>query len=105
VLAGEGASAPLGATVTIRLDESHALTAVQVPLSSVDDEGHGPGVWVFDPPSSRVSYRLVKVLRFNTETLILGGGVHANEQIVASGGHFLREGERVQPVGTRAAMR
>ena len=105
VLAGEGASAPLGATVTIRLDESHDLAAMQVPLSAVDDEGHGPGVWVFDPPSSRVSYRLVKVLRFGTETVVLSEGVRANEQIVASGGHFLREGERVQPVGTRAAMR
>lgn len=105
VLAGEGASAPLGATVTIHLAEENALAAMQVPLSALDDEGHGPGVWVFDPPSSRVSYRLVKVRRFGTETVVLSEGVRANEQIVASGGHFLRVGERVQPVGSQAAMR
>lgn len=105
VLAGVGASAPLGATVTIRLEEGNALTAMQVPLSALDDEGHGPGVWVFDAPSARVSYRLVKVRRFGADTVLLSEGVHVYEQIVASGGHFLREGERVQPVGTRAAMR
>jgi RND family efflux transporter MFP subunit len=104
VLDGEGARAPLGATVTIQTSNTKLTSAVQVPLGAIDDEGRGPGIWVVDPKTSRISYRLVQVGEYGGEYAILSSGAHVGEQIVAVGGHFLREAERVQPVGPRAVM-
>jgi RND family efflux transporter MFP subunit len=105
VLDGEGARAPLGATVTLRLTPSEQLAATQVPLGAIDDEGNGPGIWVVNSKTSRVSYRLVQVRALGADTAILSGGAEVGEVIVAVGGHYLHEAERVSPATARAAMR
>lgn len=103
VLDGEAAGAPLGATVTIYLNASDEASAVSVPLSAVDDEGAGPGVWLLDRQSSSVSYRYVRFIRFDGEHAIVGGDIHVGDPIIAIGGHFLHEGQRVQVTATRVA--
>jgi multidrug efflux pump subunit AcrA (membrane-fusion protein) len=105
VLDGEGAKAPLGATVTLRLSDHQQLAGVQVPLGAVDDEGKGPGIWVVDPNSSQVTYRLVRVRALGGEMAILSQGATVGEIIVAVGGHFLHDAEHVSPVTERAVMR
>jgi len=104
VLDGDGAEAPLGATVKLTLVSTQPNSAVQVPIGAIDDEGKGPGVWVVDGKSFTVAYRPVQVDRFGNETAVLSGGVRPGEQIAAMGGHLLREGERVRVAGTKAAM-
>jgi hypothetical protein len=108
VLDGTGARAPLGATVTISLadvqPEGAQAARTQVPLAALDDEGRGPGIWVIDPASFHIAYRPVQVAQFGAETAVLSSGARPGEQIVASGGHFLHEGETVQAVGSQAAM-
>ena len=96
VLEGTAARAPLGATVTVYLNESEPTAAVSIPLGAIDDEGQGPGVWLLDPRSSSVSYRSVKFVRFDGEHAIVSGGIQIGDSIIAVGGHFLREGQRVQ---------
>lgn len=103
VLEGEAARAPLGATVTIYLTASQQAGAVSVPLGAVDDEGAGPGVWLLDRRSSSVSYRPVRFIRFDGERAIVGGDIHVGDPIIAIGGHFLHEGQRVQVTETRVA--
>ncbi len=103
VLDGEAAGAPLGATVTIHLDAAAPAGALSVPLGAVDDEGSGPGVWLLDRRSSSVSYRPVRFLRFDGERAIVGADLHVGDPIIAVGGHFLQEGQRVQVVETRLA--
>ena len=98
VLGGAAASAPLGATVTVYLAKS-AEQRLAVPLAAIDDEGRGPGVWTIDRRSSAVSFRPVAIARLEAERAILARGVAPGELIVALGGHFLREGERVRLVG------
>jgi hypothetical protein len=105
VLDGQGAQAPLGATVTLHLSSPAATLTVEVPLGAIDDEGKGPGIWAIDPKTSQVSFVLVNVARFGRETAILTKGAQPGLQIVAAGGHYLHEGERIQIVGERAAMR
>jgi len=105
VLDGEGAKAPLGATVTLTLNHLEQLAATQVPLGAVDDEGKGPGIWVVNTSTSQVSYRLVRVQGLGAETAILSEGAKVGEVIVAVGGHYLHEAERVSPATARAAMR
>ncbi len=104
VLEGEGASAPLGSTVTITLSDDAFANGFEVPIGAIDDEGHGSGVWLLDPASSKVSFRLVRVAEFGAETARLKDGVRAGERIVAIGGHFLHEGEHVRPADSKAAM-
>jgi len=95
VLGGAAASAPLGATVTVYLAKS-APEGLAVPLAAIDDEGRGPGVWAIDRRTLFVSFRPVAIVRLEAERAILAAGVAPSELIVAAGGHFLREGERVR---------
>jgi RND family efflux transporter MFP subunit len=107
VMTGLGADAPLGATVTVAL--SGALPGggqplLGVPLAAVDDEGHGPGVWVIDDKAHRVSWHAVGVQSMGVDIATLTTGVSAGDTIVASGGHYLHDGERVRAVTVRADM-
>jgi RND family efflux transporter MFP subunit len=104
VLEGDGAAAPLGATVSLRLDSIEGNGATQVPLGAIDDEGKGPGIWIIDPKTSEVHFRLVRVRTLSEEAAVLSEGARPGEQIVAVGGHLLHEAERVQLVTARAAM-
>ena len=103
VLGGAAAGAPLGATVTLYLQESEQGGALSVPVGSIDDEGKGPGVWLLDRESSSVSYRPVRFIRFDGERALVSGAIHIGDPIIAVGGHFLHEGQRVQVAQTRVA--
>ena len=105
VLEGSAAQAPLGATVTVYLSASPASTDMSVPLGAIDDEGRGPGVWIYDEAASSVSFRPVHVLQLADETAIVKSGVHMGEPIVALGGHFLYEGEHVRVTRYEADLR
>jgi RND family efflux transporter MFP subunit len=103
VLDGAAATAPLGATVTVYLKELEKSGALSVPLGAINDEGRGPGVWVLDRQSSSVSYRSVKFIRIDGERAIVSDGIQIGEPIIAVGGHFLHEGQRVQVAEARVA--
>ncbi|ASG22421.1 efflux RND transporter periplasmic adaptor subunit [Nitrospirillum viridazoti] len=101
VLDGAAAQAPLGATVTVRLSQTGDDTPpVSVPLGALNDEGKGPGVWVLTPEASgdkaTIAFRPVTVGQLGAEEATLLGGVKAGERVVALGGHFLHEGEKVR---------
>ncbi len=104
VLEGEAAKAPLGATVTIYLEQSPSSGTLAVPFSAIDDEGKGPGVWLIDRKSTSVSFRPVGFAQFNGELAVVAGGVHLGDPIVATGGHYLHEGELVRLATLQAAM-
>jgi len=103
VLEGAAARAPLGATVTVYLKDPDPSGALSVPLGALDDEGRGPGVWRFDRQTTSVSYRSVTFIRFDGERAIVTGEIHVGDPIVAVGGHFLHEGQRVQVSDGRLA--
>ena len=96
VLGGSAAQAPLGTTITVYLSASSASADMSVPLGAIDDEGRGPGVWIYDEAASSVSFRLVRIAQLADETAIVSSGVHIGVRIVALGGHFLYEGEHVR---------
>ncbi|MEC4591025.1 MULTISPECIES: efflux RND transporter periplasmic adaptor subunit [Nitrospirillum] len=106
VLDGAAAQAPLGATVTVHLSLTGDDTPpVSVPLGALNDEGKGPGVWVLTPEAggdpvsgdrATIAFRPVTVGQLGAEEATLLGGVKAGERVVALGGHFLHEGEKVR---------
>lgn len=104
VLEGDAALAPLGATVTVRVP-SDSSPDIAVPLGAIDDNGNKQGVWIFDKASSTVSFHAVTVKRLDAETAILSEGLKAGDEIVALGGHFLREGEKVRTSDIMAASK
>jgi hypothetical protein len=104
VLDGKAAAAPLGTSVTLYLPAS-ANAGVSVPLGALDDEGKGPGIWVVDERDSTVSWHPVEIASVGAETAILGKGVPAGQRIVALGGHFLHEGEKVRTADVSVALK
>jgi RND family efflux transporter MFP subunit len=104
VMQGAGAAAPLGATVTIALDRPDQRQLLSVPLGALDDEGHGPGVWIVDGRTEQVAYRAVRVHAFGEETVEIEDGLSPGETVVATGGHYLHEGEHVRPTTIQASM-
>ena len=89
-------SAPLGATVTLRLTGAQAGSdTVQVPLPALYDAGKGQGVWVIAGAPAQVTWRPVKVLGLHDDGADVSG-LRAGERIVALGAHLLHQGERVR---------
>jgi RND family efflux transporter MFP subunit len=95
VLDGEAATAPLGATVTIRLASQASQPEIQVPLGAVLDDGRTTGVWVLDRATSTVRFRPVKLVRVSDETAVISG-LSSGDPIVSLGAHLLQEGARVR---------
>jgi len=105
VLEGPAARAPLGATVTVYLSASPPSPDMSIPLGALDDEGRGPGVWIYDEAASSVAFRPVHVVQLADESAIVKSGVHMGEPIVALGGHLLYEGEHVRVTRYEADLR
>jgi RND family efflux transporter MFP subunit len=94
-LTGAPATAPLGSTVTIRLNVPGQTAAMSVPLGAIYDGGQGAGVWVLGG-EDRVSWRPVKLAAVGEETAVVAAGLHPGERIVALGAHMLHQGEAVR---------
>ncbi|MBL8771371.1 MAG: efflux RND transporter periplasmic adaptor subunit [Phenylobacterium sp.] len=104
-LAAEPGSVPLGATVTVLTRPAGAGGGLSVPIGALHDSGSGPGVWLVDPRSSRVTYRKVTVRSLGEETAVLAGGLRPGDRVVSLGVHLLRPGQVVRPMTAQTASR
>jgi RND family efflux transporter MFP subunit len=95
VLEGEAASAPLGATVTIRLADNEKRSDVEVPIGAVFDDGNRTGVWILDQNATTVRFAPVQIKRLGEETAVVSG-IKVGQPIVALGAHLLKEGASVR---------
>ena len=96
-LAGVPAAAPLGSTVTVRLNVPGQRTMMSVPLGAIYDRGQGPGVWVLSGQGGpRVSWRPVQLATVGEETAVVAAGLQPGERFIAMGAHMLHQGEVVR---------
>lgn len=95
VLQGSAASAPLGATVTISLQNEAARSDAEIPVGALLDDGARTGVWILDEQTSTVHFREVKVERIGEDKAIVSN-LTAGEPIVALGAHLLQDGANVR---------
>ncbi|WP_429133884.1 efflux RND transporter periplasmic adaptor subunit [Ensifer sp. 4252] len=95
VLQGAAATAPLGATVTIRIPNKDAQIHAEVPVGAVLDDGTRTGVWVVDAKASSVHFREVEVERLDEENAIVTN-LNAGEAVVALGAHLLTDGTTIR---------
>ncbi|MGP4691130.1 efflux RND transporter periplasmic adaptor subunit [Agrobacterium cavarae] len=91
VLNGDAASAPLGSTVTIRIQDVDRQSEVSVPVGAILDDGRRTGVWVIDGTSSSVKFAPITVKRIGEENAFVTG-INIGQQVVALGAHLLENG-------------
>jgi RND family efflux transporter MFP subunit len=103
VLEGPLADAPLGSTVSIQISDGRSAPALQIPIGAIFDPGKGPGVWLIEGGTPRVTWRAVQVVGLSDETAAVAGDLEAGDRVVALGAHLLHEGEHVRLMGTEAA--
>jgi len=103
VLEGRLADAPLGSTVSIQISAGRSAAALQVPIGAIFDPGKGPGVWLVQGETPRVTWRAVQIAGLSGEAASVVGNLEAGDRVVALGAHLLHEGEHVRLIGTEAA--
>src|SRR6266545_2036410 len=104
VLEGRLADAPLGSTISIQISDGRSAPALQVPIGAIFDPGKGPGVWLVEGETSRVTWRAVQIAGLSGEAASVVGNLKAGDRVVALGAHLLHEGEHVRLAEGKAAQ-
>jgi RND family efflux transporter MFP subunit len=99
VLEGDLATAPLGSTITIQIADGLTTPTLQVPIGAIVDRGQGPGVWLVESETPRVTWRAVQVAALTDEAASVIGNFGPGDRVVALGAHLLHEGEDVRLAG------
>ena len=103
VLEGRLADAPLGSTISIQISNGRSAPALQVPVGAIFDPGKGPGVWLVEDETPRVTWRAVRIAGLSSEAASVVGNLEAGDRVVALGAHLLHEAERVRLAQREAA--
>ncbi|MCJ2090387.1 efflux RND transporter periplasmic adaptor subunit [Methylobacterium sp. E-005] len=98
ILSGGGETAPLGATVTLRLKplDAQRTASVDVPLGALIDIGQGSAVWKFNADTKTVTAQAVSVARMSEESAQVVSGLSPGDRIVSLGAHLLKAGQAVR---------
>src|SRR5205823_4179656 len=96
VLEGSLADAPLGSTVSIQISNGRSVPALQVPLGAIYDAGKGPGVWLVEGATPRVTWHAVQISGLSNEAASAVGNFNPGDRVVALGANLLHEGEHVR---------
>jgi len=97
----DGLAAPLGATavVTLSWGQEKMPPVIKLPgaavMASNEGDRQGSMVWVFDPATSTVQPRPVKVATVDGNAMVIAEGLKPGEEVVAAGGHVLTPGQKV----------
>src|SRR3954467_2614942 len=105
VLEGPLADAPLGSTISIQISDGRSASALQVPIGAIYDAGKGPGVWLLEGESPRVTWRAVQIAGLSSEAASVVGNLEAGDRVVALGAHLLHEDAPVRLMESEAARR
>lgn len=90
--------APLGSTVSIKINDNNSAHGMTVPIGAIHDSGKGPGVWQVEGEPAKVSWIPVTIMSLGSESIVVKGGVRSGNRIVALGAHLLHDGEQIRPI-------
>ncbi len=88
----------LGSVVSGRVTVEGAPLIV-VPSSALTTSKGGPALWVVDPASSTVALRLIRVARYEPDSVIVAEGLAPGDTVVTAGVQTLRTGQKVRTLG------
>jgi hypothetical protein len=74
-----------------------------VPIGALFDPGKGPGVWLVEGETPRVTWRAVQIAGLRGEAASVVGNLEPGDRVVALGAHLLHEGEHVRLEESEAA--
>jgi RND family efflux transporter MFP subunit len=69
---------------------------VVLPGSALFDKGGTPAVWIVDPADESVRIKAVSISRYETDRVIVSGGLATGDIVVTAGVNRLRESQRVR---------
>jgi RND family efflux transporter MFP subunit len=104
VLEDRLADAPLGSTISIQISNGRSAPTLQVPIGAIFDSGKGPGVWLVEGETPRVTWREVQLTGLSDDLASVVGNIEIGDRVVALGAHLLHDGEHVRLVGNVVAM-
>src|SRR5881628_548803 len=104
VLEGSLADAPLGSTVSIQISNGRSVPTLQVPLGAIFDAGKGPGVWLVEGETPRVTWHAVQISGLSNEAASVVGNFNPGDRVVALGANLLHEGDHVRLAENGAAQ-
>jgi RND family efflux transporter MFP subunit len=84
-----------GGSIVGRVKASTKAVVV-LPGSALFDKGGKPAVWAVDPANSTVQLKPVVVLRYETDRVIIDGGLARGDVVVTAGVNRLRENQKVR---------
>jgi RND family efflux transporter MFP subunit len=100
-LPGAGDSVELGMTATLSLADPQTERVARLPLSSLYSQGGDPSLYVVDGKGD-VTLKPVAVKSYDTNSVVISGGVEEGAKIVALGVQKLDPSQKVRVVSSRS---
>jgi RND family efflux transporter MFP subunit len=88
---GADSSARLGMTATLHLSKRLRFQTARIPASALFNQGEGPGIWIVEPQTGRLTFRFIMVDRYAERDAIIHGQLSNGDVIVTSGVQMLDE--------------
>ena len=97
---GVGDNVQLGMTATLTMSDHSDERVARLPLSALFNKGAGPAVYVADAKSGAVTLKPVTVKAYESNDVLISGGVDEGESVVALGVQKLDPAEKVKVVSS-----
>jgi len=95
---GAGDDVQLGMTATLILSDSGSERVARLPLSALFNQGAGPSVYVADGKTGAITLKPVAVKAYESNGVLISGGVDEGANVVALGVQKLDPAEKVKVV-------
>ena len=97
---GVGDEVQLGMTATLILSDHASESVARLPLSALFNEGAGPALYVADAKTGVVTLKPVTVKAYESNDVLISGGVDEGAKVVALGVQKLDPAEKVKIVSS-----
>jgi RND family efflux transporter MFP subunit len=90
----------LGMTATLSLSDAASAPVARLPLSAVFNQGDGPSLYVADVKSGAITLKRVAVKAYDSNEVLIEGGVDEGADVVVTGVQKLDPGQKVRVVSS-----
>src|SRR5689334_21830565 len=90
----------LGMTATLSLSDSASAPVARLPLTALFDQGDGPSLYVADPKSGAITRQRVTVKAYESDDVLIAGGIDEGADIVVAGVQKLDPAQKVRVVSS-----